>query len=223
MSPQDALKQAVAKAALDLILPQLDGHSVLGIGTGSTTNFFIDALAGVKSHFDGAVASSEASAARLKQHGIPVYDLNAVGELPFYIDGADETNTHRQLIKGGGGALTREKIIAAASKKFICIADQSKQVGVLGRFPLPIEVIPMARSYVARELVKLDGDPCYRDGFVTDNGNIILDVHNLTILDPIALEHTINQITGVVTNGLFAIRPADIVLLSKNDGSIAQL
>lgn len=223
MTPQDTLKQAVAKAALDLILPALDGKTVLGIGTGSTTNFFIDALATVKTHFDGAVASSEATAARLKQHGIPVYELNTVGQLPFYIDGADETDAHRRLIKGGGGALTREKIIAAASTQFICIADESKLVGVLGSFPLPVEVIPMARSYVARELVALGGDPEYRSGFVTDNGNIILDVHNMNLVDPVAVERNINQIVGVVCNGLFANRPADIVLLSSAGGGIKKL
>lgn len=223
MTPQDALKQAVAKAALDLILPNLDGKTILGIGTGSTANFFIDALATVKMHFEGAVASSQATADRLKKHGIAVYDLNSVGQLPFYIDGADETDAHRHLIKGGGGALTREKIIAAASDQFICIADESKLVGVLGSFPLPVEVIPMARSYVARELVKLGGDPAYRDGFITDNGNIILDVHNISLLDPIAIERSINQITGVVCNGLFANRPADVVLLSSASGVIRKL
>lgn len=223
MTPQDVLKQAVAKAALDLILPQLDSQTVLGIGTGSTANFFIDALANVKTHFEGAVASSQATADRLKQHGIPVYELNSVGQLPFYIDGADETDSHRRLIKGGGGALTREKIIAATSNQFICIADESKLVGVLGSFPLPVEVIPMARSFVARELVKLGGDPAYREGFVTDNGNIILDVHNMNLVDPIAIEREINQITGVVCNGLFANRPADVVLLSCAGGSIKKL
>jgi ribose 5-phosphate isomerase A len=223
MTPQDALKQAVAKAALDLILPNLDGKTILGIGTGSTANFFIDALATVKTHFEGAVASSQATADRLKKHGIAVYDLNSVGQLPFYIDGADETDAHRHLIKGGGGALTREKIIAAASDQFICIADESKLVGVLGGFPLPVEVIPMARSYVARELVKLGGDPAYRDGFITDNGNIILDVHNMSLLDPIAVERSINQITGVVCNGLFANRPADVVLLGGASGAIRKL
>jgi ribose 5-phosphate isomerase A len=169
------------------------------------------------------VASSQATADRLKKYGIPVYDLTSVGQLPFYIDGADETDAHRHLIKGGGGALTREKIIAAASTQFICIADESKLVGVLGSFPLPVEVIPMARSFVARELVKLGGDPAYREGFVTDNGNIILDVHNMNLVDPIAIERSINQITGVVCNGLFASRPADVVLLSCKDGSIKKL
>jgi len=223
MTPQDALKQAVAKAALDLILPELDSQTVLGIGTGSTANFFIDALASVKTHFDGAVASSEATAARLKQHGIPVYELTSVGSLPFYIDGADETDAHRRLIKGGGGALTREKIIAQSAAQFICIADDSKLVNVLGAFPLPVEVIPMARSLVARELVKLGGDPEYRAGFVTDNGNIILDVHNMNLADPVAVESEINQIVGVVCNGLFARRAADVVLLSGAGGSIKKL
>lgn len=223
MSPQDVLKQAAAKAALELILPQLDTHTILGVGTGSTANFFIDALAGVKNRFEAAVASSQATADRLKKHGIPVYELNSVDQLPFYIDGADETDAHRRLIKGGGGALTREKIIAAASDQFICIADEKKLVGVLGAFPLPVEVIPMARSFVARELVKLGGDPAYREGFVTDNGNIILDIHNMNLVDPIAIEREINQITGVVCNGLFANRPADVVLLGCADGTIKTL
>jgi ribose 5-phosphate isomerase A len=223
MTTQDALKHAVASAALTLIKPELDRHMILGIGTGSTTNFFIDALASIKYAFDGVVASSQASAERLKKHGIPVYDLNAVTAVPFYIDGADEINTHRQLIKGGGGALTREKIIAAASDKFICIADESKLVDSLGHFPVPVEVIPMARSYVARQLLSLGGDPVYREGFVTDNGNIILDVHHLAIKNACDIEACINQITGVVTNGLFARRPADMVLLSTKTGQIKTL
>jgi ribose 5-phosphate isomerase A len=223
MTTHDALKQAVAIAALTLIEPELDSRMVLGIGTGSTANFFIDALAGIKYAFDGAVASSQASAERLKKHGIPVYDLNAVAMIPFYIDGADETNKQRELIKGGGGALTREKIIAAASDKFICIADESKLVDRLGNFPLPVEVVPIARSYVARQLVQLGGDPVYREGFITDNGNIILDIHNLSINDARDIEARINQITGVVTNGLFAQRPADIVLLSTQTGQIKTL
>ncbi|MBU6953170.1 ribose-5-phosphate isomerase RpiA [Hahella sp. HN01] len=215
---QDELKQAVAKAALEYIKPHLQTDTILGIGTGSTANYFIDALAEVRTQFEGAVASSEASAERLKKHNIPVYELNAVSGLEFYIDGADETNPRLELIKGGGAALTREKIVAANAKTFICIADESKWVGVLGDFPLPIEVIPMARSYVARELVKLGGDPVYREGCVTDNGNIILDVFNLRILEPVKLEQQINQITGVVTNGLFAMRPADVLLLGSQEG-----
>ncbi|WP_431686848.1 ribose-5-phosphate isomerase RpiA [Hahella sp. NBU794] len=215
---QDELKQAVAKAALEYIKPHLQTDTILGIGTGSTANYFIDALAEVRTQFEGAVASSEASAERLKKHNIPVYELNAVSGLEFYIDGADETNPRLELIKGGGAALTREKIVAANAKTFICIADESKWVDVLGDFPLPIEVIPMARSYVARELVKLGGDPVYREGCVTDNGNIILDVFNLRILEPVKLEQQINQITGVVTNGLFAMRPADVLLLGSQEG-----
>ena len=215
---QDQLKQAVAQAAVDHILPFLDSKSVIGVGTGSTANCFIDALAQHKMAFDGAVASSEATAARLKGHGIPVYDLNAVDGLEFYIDGADESDAHLNLIKGGGAALTREKIVAAVAKTFICIADGSKLVPVLGAFPLPVEVIPMARSHVARQLVKLGGDPVYREGVVTDNGNIILDVHNMSIVDPVKLEAEINAIVGVVTNGLFAARPADLLLLGTAEG-----
>jgi ribose 5-phosphate isomerase A len=188
------------------------------VGTGSTANFFIDYLAEIKNRFAGAVASSDASAARLKKHGIDVLDCNSAGELVVYVDGADETNPQLQLIKGGGAALTREKIVCAVSKEFVCIADGSKWVDVLGKFPLPVEVIPMARSYVARELVKLGGAPVYREGVVTDNGNVILDVHNLQITNPAALETTINQITGVVTNGLFAVRSADVLLLGTSDG-----
>ena len=215
---QDALKQAVAQAALDYIKPQLDNDSIVGVGTGSTANFFIDALADIKHQFDGAVASSEATAQRLETHGIPVYELNNVTEMEFYIDGADECNERLELVKGGGGALTREKIVAAVAKKFLCIVDASKQVPMLGTFPLPVEVIPMARSYVARELVKLGGDPVYREGFITDNGNLILDVHNLKIMEPIKLEESINQITGVVTNGLFAVRPADRLFVGTDAG-----
>lgn len=215
---QDALKKAVAEAAIAYIKPHLTDKSIIGVGTGSTANMFIDALASLKSQFDGAVASSEATAQRLKQHGIPVYDLNSVSELEFYIDGADETNERLELIKGGGAALTREKIVAAVAKTFICIADESKMVDILGRFPLPVEVIPMARSHVARELVKLGGDPVYREGVITDNGNVILDVHNLRIAVPAQLEEQINQITGVVTNGLFARRPADLLLLGTSSG-----
>ncbi len=215
---QDELKQATARAAIDLIKPHLEDNMILGIGTGSTANFFIDMLAELKDRFDGAVASSEASAERLKSHGIPVYDLNSVSSLRFYIDGADEANSWLHLIKGGGAALTREKIVAAVAEEFICIADESKQVDVLGKFPLPVEVIPMARSHVGRELVKLGGDPAYREGVVTDNGNVILDVWNMQITDPVATEQAINQITGVVTNGLFAARAADVLLLGTADG-----
>jgi len=210
LSPQDAAKRHAAEAAI----PYIEKGSIVGVGTGSTVNYFIDALANIKFDLEGAVSSSEESTKRLKALGIPVYDLNGVPEITVYVDGADEVNRHLQMIKGGGGALTREKIVAAVAKSFICIADKSKYTLKLGAFPLPIEVIPMARSYVAREVVKLGGDPMYRDGFVTDNGNIILDVHHLDILEPIKLENAINNITGVVTNGLFAARPADIALLS---------
>jgi len=211
---QDDLKKAVAKAAIDYVVE----GAIVGVGTGSTANFFIDYLAEIKGKIEGAVASSEASRLRLESHGIPVYDLNAVDDIPVYVDGTDEVDRNLCLIKGGGGALTREKIVAAVSGQFICIADQSKKVKVLGQFPLPIEVIPMARSYVARELVKLGGDPVYRQGFVTDNGNIILDVHNMQIAEPVALEAKINNIVGVVTNGLFARRGADVLLISSADG-----
>jgi len=215
---QDELKQAVARAAADYIAPHLDRDSIIGVGTGSTANCFIDCLADLKNEFDGAVASSEATAERLRSHGIPVYDLNAVSELGFYVDGADETNNRLELIKGGGGALTREKIVAAVARTFICIADESKKVDVLGRFPLPVEVIPMARSHVGREIVKLGGDPVYRQGFVTDNGNIILDIHNLDLSRPIQMEERLNHIVGVVSNGLFARRPADLLLLGTRNG-----
>jgi ribose 5-phosphate isomerase A len=215
---QNALKQAVAQAALDLIKNRLDKETVLGIGTGSTANCFIDLLASVRDEFKGAVASSEASAARLKQHGIEVLDLNSVGTFDFYIDGADEANARLELIKGGGAALTREKIVAACAKEFICIADESKLVETLGQFPLPVEVVPMARSYVARELVKLGGNPVYREGVRTDNGNVILDVYDFPIAMPRDTETRINQIVGVVTNGLFALRPADVLLLGTKAG-----
>jgi len=215
---QDELKQAVAKAAVDYVAPHLEDSSVVGVGTGSTANYFIDYLAEYKNDFDGAVASSEATAERLKSHGITVYDLNAVNEIEFYVDGADETNERLELIKGGGGALTREKIVAAVAKTFICIADDSKKVDILGDFPLPVEVIPMARSHVGREIVKLGGDPVYRDGFTTDNGNIIIDIHHLDISRPIVIEERLNNIVGVVTNGLFARRPADLLLLGTSDG-----
>ena len=217
MTP-DELKQAVGQAAVDILLPQLEDTSIVGVGTGSTANCFIDALAKHKTAFDGAVASSEATAERLKQHGIPVYDLNAVPSLDFYVDGADETNHNLELIKGGGAALTREKIVAAVARTFICIADQSKLVDTLGTFPLPVEVIPMARSHVARQIVSLGGDPVYRQGVLTDNGNVILDVYNMNILDPRALEEQLNAIVGVVCNGLFAARPADILLLGTPAG-----
>jgi ribose 5-phosphate isomerase A len=210
----DEKKQQVAKAALEYVVED----TIIGIGTGSTANYFIDALAALKHKIEGTVASSNASAERLKSHGIPVFDLNGVDEISVYLDGADESNQYRHLIKGGGGALTREKIVAAASKKFVCIADDSKLVRVLGKFPLPVEVIPMARSYVARELVKIGGKPIWREGFTTDNGNVILDVHNLEITDPTTLEIELNAITGVVTNGLFASRPADVLLLGSDEG-----
>ncbi len=211
---QDEMKKQAALAALEY-LPE---GGVLGIGTGSTVNHFIDALASVKGRYEGAVSSSEASTERLKAIGMPVLDLNSVGDLEIYVDGADESNRHLQLIKGGGGALTREKIIAAASKRFVCIADETKLVDVLGAFPLPVEVIPMARSYVARELVKLGGTPVWRENFVTDNGNVILDVHDLEIMEPAKLETTINQIAGVVTVGLFAHRGADVLILGTPEG-----
>lgn len=215
---QDELKKAVAKAAVDYIQPKLDNDSIVGVGTGSTANFFIDYLAEIKGSFDGAVASSEASAERLKGHGIPVYDLNSADSLVVYVDGADETNPALELIKGGGAALTREKIVAAVADEFVCIADGSKWVDTLGNFPLPVEVIPMARSHVARELVKLGGDPVYRENCITDNGNIILDVHNMAIRNPTEMETAINQIVGVVTNGLFACRPADVLLIGRESG-----
>ncbi len=210
---QDELKKQVAKAALEYT----KGVSILGVGTGSTVNFFIDMLADHKADIEGAVSSSEATTQRLKDIGIPVLDLNSVGDIEVYIDGADEVDPRKKLIKGGGGALTREKIIAAASKKFVCIADETKCVEVLGKFPLPIEVIPMARSYVAREMVKMGGQPVWREDYYTDNGNEILDVHNLEILDPMEMERTINDITGVVTVGIFAHRDADVVLVGKGD------
>ncbi len=214
MTP-DEKKKVAAKAALEYVQP----GTIIGIGTGSTANHFIDMLADIKHKIDGTVASSEASANRLRQHGIQVLDLNAVDDMAVYVDGADESTRHLQLIKGGGGALTREKIVAAVAEKFVCIADESKLVDVLGKFPLPVEVIPMARGHVARELTKLGGNPIWRDGFVTDNGNIILDVHNLEIMEPSRLETEINQITGVVTNGLFALRPADVLILGTDEGA----
>lgn len=212
---QDEMKKVAAQAAIEY-LP--DG-GVIGVGTGSTVNHFIDLIAPLKHKFEGAVSSSEASTERMKSHGIPVFDLNSVGDLEIYVDGADESNKHLHLIKGGGGALTREKIVAAASKKFVCIADESKLVDILGDFALPVEVIPMARSYVAREIVKLGGTPVWREDFVTDNGNVILDVQNLKIMEPVKFEESLNHITGVVTNGLFAKRPADVLILGTPDGA----
>ena len=211
---QDEMKNAAAIKALEFI----ENDTIVGVGTGSTVNFFIDALATIKDKINGAVSSSEESTKRLKAHGIEVFDLNSIDILDVYIDGADEITSHMAMIKGGGAALTREKIVAAVAKKFICIADDSKQVKVLGNFPLPVEVIPMARSYVARELVKLGGDPVYRQGVITDNGNVIIDVHNLEIIDPKKLETQINALVGVVTNGLFALRGADILVLGSKDG-----
>ena len=212
---QDQMKQAAGEKALDFIKPD----TIVGVGTGSTVNYFIDALATMKDRIKGAVSSSEQSTERLKAHGIEVFDLNHVDSLDVYVDGADEITPHMAMIKGGGAALTREKIVAAVAKEFICIADGSKQVDLLGTFPLPVEVIPMARSYVARELVRLGGDPVYRQGVVTDNGNVILDVHNLSITDPNQLENQINAIVGVVTNGLFAERGADKLILGTENGA----
>ena len=217
---QDELKAAVGNRAAEYIDPLLTKDAVIGVGTGSTANCFIDALAERKHRFDGAVASSEATAGRLKGHGIPVYDLNDVNELLVYVDGADESDLDLCLVKGGGGALTREKIVASVAREFVCIVDESKLVSVLGSYPLPVEVIPMARSAVARKLVALGGQPVYRQNFVTDNGNIILDVHGLEITDPCGLEETINNLTGVVTNGLFARRAADVILVGKGDGTV---
>ena len=211
---QDEMKRRAAQAALEYV----DG-GIIGVGTGSTVNHFIDFLATIKGQIEGAVSSSEASTERLKIHDIPVLDLNFAGELDLYVDGADESNHQLQLIKGGGGALTREKIVAGASKKFVCIADGSKLVDVLGAFPLPVEVIPMARSHVARQLVRLGGTPVWREGFVTDNGNLILDVQNLEIAEPLKLEQDINGIAGVVTVGIFALRPADVLILGTEDGA----
>ncbi|MEP7705032.1 ribose-5-phosphate isomerase RpiA [Paraglaciecola sp. 25GB23A] len=214
MLTQDQKKQAVAEAALKFV----ENDAIVGVGTGSTVNYFIDALGTMAIKIRGAVSSSEASSKKLQALGIEVFDLNSVGSFDIYVDGADEVTEHKHMIKGGGAALTREKIVAAVANKFICIVDDSKQVGVLGTFPLPIEVIPMARSYVARELVKLGGDPVYRQGVITDNGNVILDVYNLKILKPIELEKQINNIVGVVTNGLFAARGADVVLVAGDKG-----
>lgn len=215
---QDKLKLAVAQAAFEYVESLLEDDMIIGVGTGSTANLFIAELGKIKHKIYATVASSEESAAQLKALNIPVFDLNSAGTLRVYVDGADEANKHLQLIKGGGAALTREKIIAAASEEFVCIADESKLVNVLGNFPLPVEVIPMARSYVARQLVKLGGDPVYREDCVTDNGNHILDIYNLEILEPRKLEQQINQITGVVCNGLFAERGADRLLLGTSAG-----
>ena len=211
---QDELKQAVARAAIE----HVPVGCIVGVGTGSTANCFIDELARIKHRIDGAVASSAASAQRLRKHGIEVLELNNVDDLPVYVDGADEITRHLSMIKGGGGALTREKIVAAVARKFVCIADESKLVDVLGTFALPVEVIPMARSYVAREIVRLGGQPALRHGFTTDNGNVILDVHNLRIMQPLELEGTLNQLAGVVTCGLFARRGADVLLLGTGNG-----
>lgn len=211
---QNELKQAVAREAIKHVVED----AIVGVGTGSTANFFIDELAKMKNRIDGAVASSERTAERLKSHGIRVVELNSVNELPVYVDGADEITHGMAMIKGGGGALTREKIVAAVAQKFVCIADESKLVATLGRFPLPVEVIPMARSHVGRQMLALGGEPRLREGFVTDNGNLIIDVHGLSILDPVALEATINNIAGVVTVGLFARRGADVLLLGTSSG-----
>ncbi|QFU21486.1 ribose-5-phosphate isomerase RpiA [Shewanella eurypsychrophilus] len=211
---QDEMKKAAGWAALQYV----EKDSIVGVGTGSTVNHFIDALATMKADIEGAVSSSEASTEKMKALGIPVYDLNSVNELSVYVDGADEINGHMDMIKGGGAALTREKIVSAVAEKFICIVDNTKQVDILGEFPLPVEVIPMARSYVARQLVKLGGDPVYREGCLTDNGNIILDVYNMKIMKPKELEEQINQIVGVVTNGLFAKRGADVLLVGTPEG-----
>ena len=213
-SAQNTGKQAAAQAALEFVT---DG-SIVGVGTGSTVNLFIDALATRRDRIRGAVSSSEASTTRLKAAGMEVLDLNATGDLEVYVDGADEATRHGYLIKGGGGALTREKIVAAASRRFVCIVDGSKMVDVLGRFPLPVEVIPMARSYVAREIARRGGQPVWRESFTTDNGNQILDVHGLSILDPVAMERDLNQLAGVVTVGLFAARPANVVLIGRPEG-----
>ena len=213
---QDKKKQLAAKAALEYI----DDDTIIGVGTGSTVNFFIEFLAGIKHRIRGAIASSETTEKLLLQYHIPLIPLNSVAEVPVYVDGADEATRHRHLTKGGGGALTREKIVAAASKKFVCIIDDSKLVDVLGKFPLPVEVIPMAQSYVARQIAGLGGQPVLREGFRTDNGNIILDVHNLKISQPLELETNLNNIAGVVCNGIFAKRPADLLLIADNSGVI---
>ncbi len=214
---QDQLKELVAREALKYVQ-----DPIVGVGSGSTVFKFIDALASIKGRIDGAVAASEASAERLRRHGIRVLDLNSVNELPVYVDGADEVTEHLHMIKGGGGALTREKITAAVARKFVCICDGSKLVPVLGKFPLPVEVIPMARSYVAREIVRMGGHPQLREGFTTDNGNVVLDCHGMTLLDPPNTESALNQIAGVVTNGIFARRPADVLLLAEASGILTK-
>lgn len=211
---QDAKKRAAAEAAIQFVKP----GTIVGVGTGSTVNYFIDALAAIKDDIQGAVSSSDASTMLLEKHGIEVFDLNSVGSFDIYVDGADEITQHKHMIKGGGAALTREKIVAAVAKTFVCIIDDSKTVPMLGSFPLPVEVIPLARSYVARQIVKLGGDPVYRQAVLTDNGNVILDVHNLEILNPVELESSLNQIVGVVTNGIFAHRGADIVVIGGESG-----
>lgn len=211
---QEQQKRAAAEAALEFV----EEGSIVGVGTGSTVNFFIDALTSIKHRIEGAVASSEVTEQRLRQHGISVIDLNSAGDLPIYIDGADEATRHRHLTKGGGGALTREKIVAAASSRFVCIIDDSKLAATLGGFPVPVEVIPMAQSYVGREIAKLGGQPVLRSGFTTDNGNVIIDIRNLEIPNPVAMEQQLNAITGIVCNGLFASRPADVLLVADNSG-----
>ncbi|MFV2005766.1 MAG: ribose-5-phosphate isomerase RpiA [Gammaproteobacteria bacterium] len=212
---QDEMKRKAAEAALEYVI----NDEIVGVGTGSTVNHFIDCLAEIKHKIEGAVSSSVASTERMEGYGIRVYDLNEVNGIEVYIDGADESDHYLNLIKGGGGALTREKIIAGASKKFVCIADESKLVDVMGTFPLPVEVIPMARSFIARELVKLGGRPVYREGFVTDNGNNILDVHDLKIMEPVKLENELNKLPGIVTVGIFANRPADVLILGTQEGA----
>jgi len=212
---QDEMKRKAAEAAAEYVITD----EIVGVGTGSTVNHFIDVLAEIKHKINGAVSSSEASTERLEGYGIKVYDLNEVNGIEVYIDGADESDHYLNLIKGGGGALTREKIIAGASKKFVCIADESKLVDVMGKFPLPIEVIPMARSFIAREMVKLGGRPVYREGFVTDNGNDILDIHDLEIMEPVKMENEMNKLPGIVTVGIFANRPADVLILGTPEGA----
>jgi ribose 5-phosphate isomerase A len=212
---QDEMKRKAAEAALEYVI----SDEIVGVGTGSTVNHFIDVLAAEKHRIKGAVSSSEASTERMRAHGIEVFDLNQVSDIEVYIDGADESDHYLNLIKGGGGALTREKIIAGASRKFVCIADETKLVDVLGKFPLPVEVIPMARSYIARELVKIGGRPVWREGFVTDNGNDILDVHDLEIMEPVKMENELNKLPGIVTVGIFANRPADVLILGTPEGA----
>ncbi len=214
MTNKDQQKQNAAIEAIKYVQPE----TIVGVGTGSTVNFFIDELAKIKHTIEGVVVSSDQSEQKCRDHQIPIIDLNTAGELPVYIDGADEVDKHFYMIKGGGAALTREKIVAAAAKQFVCIVDEAKMVSRIGKYPLPIEVIPMARSFVARQIVKMGGDPDYRDGVVTDNGNIILDVHSLEMLNPVEIEKNINQIPGVVSNGIFAIKPANVIILGRNDG-----